>query len=352
MFPLALSECARAAEIRGQVSKASAGLVEVTTDSQLLPRVGDKAEVYIELKVIKSTALVSAGSVSALNGTTIIFKSDNPKASIQPGQLVRITSENPIKRSEAASPQAHPPGDDGTTGLDPDDPNGPDSLGPWAQKITFDHLEVASGLSRDALLNRGVLLMLRPDCDARIEPATSGMVMPPGRKQLLMVAQNPTESHYAISFAEPVRKVAITRPGVINGSSMPKWKLTAMTNAGKALATTGEDTFGFDKNVRRFSVEANGIQKVDITVDNRWGTGTYATFSCLPIAEIEYVPQDAPRTPPAPALGPGTAPSADSAGVPEPPSISPPPLEDAPPEASAPPTPSDVPPFDDVPGAN
>src|SRR5262245_20916354 len=92
-----------AAEIRGQVSTVAPGVVEVTTDSELLPRVGDKAEVYIELKAIKSTALVSAGSVSALNGTTIIFKSDNPKASIQAGQLVRITSENPIKRSAAAT---------------------------------------------------------------------------------------------------------------------------------------------------------------------------------------------------------------------------------------------------------
>jgi len=335
-----------AVEIRGQVSKAAAGTVEVTTDSELLPRVGDKAEVFIELKAIKSTALVSAGSVSALNGTTIIFKSDNPKASIQASQLVRITSQNPIKRSEAQAPQAHPPGDDGTGGSNPDDPNNQDASEPWAYKITFDDLNVASGLRPDALFKKHMDLRLGQGCDARIESATSGMVMPRGRTKLLMVVQKPTESRYAISFHETVRKVTITRPGVINGSSMPKWKLTAMSNAGKILATTGEDKFGFDKNVRKLSVAADGIQLIDIAVDNRWGTGTYATFSCLPIAEIELLPQDAPRgPPPAPPLGPTPAPPADRAAAPEAPPISPP-------EAGAPPPPSDAPPFGDVPGAN
>jgi hypothetical protein len=329
----------RGAEIRGQVRTVTPGAVEVTTDSEFLPRVGDKAEVYIELKAIKSRALVSAGIVSALNGTTIIFKSDNPKASIQAGQLVRITSENPTKRSEAAAPQPHRPGDDGTTGLQPDDPIGQDVAEPWAHKITFDQLKVAPGLRRDALVNQGVLLVLGPDCDARIESAGSNMVMPPGRKQLLMVVQKPTQSRYAISFNEPVRKVTVTRPGVINGSSMPKWKLTAMTNARKVLATTGEDKFGFDKKVGKFTVEADGIQQIDIAVDNRWGTGTYATFSCLPIAEIDFVPNDAPKTPPVPALGPHSPSPVDSADRPG-----------APPEASAPA--SDAPPFNDVPGAN
>lgn len=321
MFPLALSECARAAEIRGQVSKADGASVEVTTDSQLLPQVGDKVEIYIELKTIKSTALVTAGTVAALNGTTIVIQVDNPKASVLTGQLAKIASEHPTKRSEAAAPASEPQlGNTASTG-----PTGP--VGPpqgSVQKLTFDHLKAAAGLRPDTFAAQGIIIVLGSGGVVRIERAIPEMVLPAGRKQLLMVVQEPAASRYALAFTNPVHRVTITRPGVINGASMPKWKLTAMTNAGKILATTGEDKFGADPQARKFSVEANGIEQVDISVDNHWGAGTYATFSCLPIAEIEIVPQRPQKIRP-------TEPPLDRLG--------PPPVVD-------------LPPFDDVPAAN
>lgn len=280
-----------AVEIRGQVSDAADGRVTVTTDSPVLPRVGDKAEILIELKAIKSTALVTAGTVTAVDATAIVIKVDNPKASINKGQLAKITSENPIPREEAGPGNPPPPQPP------PPDPAGPADGQRGVTTITFDHLKTAPGLPPDALAAQGITLILGPRCDARIEDAIPAMVMPEGRAKLLMVTQDQAESRYAMAFARPVRKVTITRPGVIDGATMPKWKLAALNKAGKVLASCGEEEFGADPEIRAFSVEADGIAKVTIAVDNHWNNTTYATFSCLPIAEMEVVSQDAKAPP-------------------------------------------------------
>lgn len=100
---------ALAAEIKGKVTRADGATFEVASDSDQLPRVGDKVEVFIELKAIKSTALVATGSVTAVEGDAIVVQSDNPKASVVVGQLARIRSAEPGKPGNAPSmprPQA------------------------------------------------------------------------------------------------------------------------------------------------------------------------------------------------------------------------------------------------------
>jgi hypothetical protein len=316
---------AAAAEIRGTVSGYGNGIAQVTTDSEWLPQVGDKAEIMMELKSLKTTALVTTGKVSQLSGITIAIQVDNAKASVQSGQLVKITSEHPTPKATAAlpapptKPETHPP-------VEPPPlvGGGTETVSSDAAKITFDQLKAAPGLSREAFATQGFFLMLGDRCDARIEKATSAMVMPPGRKQLLMVVQDPAASRFGLSFANPVRKVTVTRPGVTNGASMPKWKLTAMTEAGQVLATTGEDEFGSDPKPKTFSVTANGIVQVSIDADNHWRNGTYATFSCLPITEIDIEPN----------------PLAENSNSP------------VPPAAIEPAKDNRLPPFNDVPGAN
>lgn len=95
---------AHAAQITGKVTQVTGETIELASDSELLPRAGDKVEIFIELKLIKSTALVTTGSVTGLNGNSILVRSDNPKATVVVGQLARIDSSQPGKKGDTSTP--------------------------------------------------------------------------------------------------------------------------------------------------------------------------------------------------------------------------------------------------------
>lgn len=301
---------AAAVEIKGEVSYAGGASVDVTTTSDLLPQVGDKGEIYIDLKKLNTTAVVSPAVVTAIRDTTIVLRVEDPKADVLPGHLARIFSEKPTKRGEIQpeSPPAKP------APATPSQPTPPSTEPPLAnfRKVTFDALTPGGPIANDSLAAQGLSILPGPGGAARVERASDAMTLPEGRSQLLMVVQTPRTSQFSLAFKQPLRRVSVTRIGVIKGGSLPKWRLTALTANGNVLASTGEDDWGFDAQPRTFSVEGDGIDRIKIDVDNRWGNGTYATYSCLPIAEIELTPQqNAPQSPPVEKPTPG-APSREA----------------------------------------
>lgn len=323
------AQVASAVEVRGTVSRVAAGTAEVATDSSWLPQVGDKAEVFFELKALKTTALISAAKVTALKGSTIVLGIDDPEAKVKAGHLVKINSPNPTKRSEAppasSAPPVNPPAS--ITAVPP----------PPGTLIVFDTLRLGPKLAADAFAPQGVTLEMGQDGDARIESAGAEMVLPPGRRQLLMVVQNPRTSEFSLVFKQPMRRVTITRIGVTRGASLPKWQLSARNAAGNMQASTGENDWSSDAKPRDFTVEADGIDRIDIFVDNRHGAGTFATYSCLPIAEIHLEPAQ-PGGAGVGQSSPPPAPAPPSDGIPS---------REAPSPANAPAP--DQPPFGDVP---
>src|SRR4051812_34140722 len=63
---LMVTEIAFAGQSTVKVSRVSGETIELVGDSELLPRPGDKVEIFIELRAIKSTALVTKGTVTGL----------------------------------------------------------------------------------------------------------------------------------------------------------------------------------------------------------------------------------------------------------------------------------------------
>jgi WD40 repeat protein len=99
---------AYAEQIQGKVTQVTGETIELASASELLPRVGDKVEIFIELKEIKSTALVTTGTVTELKGNAILVRIDNPEASVIVDQLAKIDSAQPVKKGEEPTPPVPP----------------------------------------------------------------------------------------------------------------------------------------------------------------------------------------------------------------------------------------------------
>ncbi len=88
-----------AAEIKGKVVEIQAESVSLKLDSDLLPNVGDKVEIYIELEGLDDVALVASGKVSKADGDVVLVKIDETPGKLEKAQLARISSAQPRKRT-------------------------------------------------------------------------------------------------------------------------------------------------------------------------------------------------------------------------------------------------------------
>jgi hypothetical protein len=70
------------------------------------------------------------------------------------------------------------------------------------------------------------------------------------------------------------------------GASVPTWTLEAYDSEGKVVGSAGEER-GLPPKPQRFSIEGYGIVRVRLSTDNRFGSGTGATWNSLPVAEFE-----------------------------------------------------------------
>ncbi len=155
---------------------------------------------------------------------------------------------------------------------------------PREQIVHFSKLEVGA-LQADAFGSVGVGFVQGNGAPG-IYRFERNMVLPPGRKQVLLVAGERTTS-LTIVFKTPIRRFSLTRIGTAGGASVPTWTLEAFDRAGNVVGSTGEE-HGLPPTPQQFSIDGNGIVRVVLNTDNRYGEGTWATWNSLPVAEFEF----------------------------------------------------------------
>jgi hypothetical protein len=120
-----------------------------------------------------------------------------------------------------------------------------------------------------------------------VAAAAAAMVMPGTRKQVLMV-DGDRVTEMAFAFDPPVKSFTITLPGIGGGSSFPTYQLTAYNRAGQGFdAIRQEHHVPTRPAPARLTLNSGEMSRVVLSVDNRFGNTAWATYNCLPIAEIE-----------------------------------------------------------------
>jgi hypothetical protein len=72
--------------------------------------------------------------------------------------------------------------------------------------------------------------------------------------------------------------------------------LDAYDSGGKVVGSAGEEN-GLPPKPQQFSIEGYGIVPVQLSTDNRFGSGTWATWNSLPVADSRLSDEGAPRLP-------------------------------------------------------
>ncbi|MBV9490803.1 MAG: toll/interleukin-1 receptor domain-containing protein [Verrucomicrobia bacterium] len=155
-------------------------------------------------------------------------------------------------------------------------------MGTAPDVLTFDTMAVGA-LAPDVFVDRGVRFVLGKGKPG-IYPSEPNMVLPPGRRNVLLLAGERVTS-LTIAFISPIKRFSLTRIGTAGGSSVPSWTLDAFDGAGKIVGSAGEE-HGLPKLPQQFSVAAGGIARVQLSTDNRFGEGTWATWNGLPVVEL------------------------------------------------------------------
>jgi hypothetical protein len=93
-----------AGEIKGTVSNATAKYATVVSNSNLMPVPGDKAQIYFILPGANVEISVASGHVYEITGSNIMIQIDKATGTVAKNQLVRITSTDPKKTSDAGAP--------------------------------------------------------------------------------------------------------------------------------------------------------------------------------------------------------------------------------------------------------
>lgn len=151
------------------------------------------------------------------------------------------------------------------------------------QILHFDQLAVGP-LPADAFRSEGVSIRAGNGIPG-IFTAEPNMVLPPGRKQVLLLGGSVVTS-LTLSFATPVSSFSLLRIGTAGGASVPTWRADAFDGANKLVGSVGE-THGLPATVQQFSIGGEGIVRVVLATDNRFGEGTWATWNSLPVVEFE-----------------------------------------------------------------
>jgi hypothetical protein len=150
--------------------------------------------------------------------------------------------------------------------------------------LTFDKLD-AGVLPPDAFVDRGVRFVPGKG-EPGVYKSERNMVLPPGRKNVLLLAGE-RETSLTITFKTSIKRFSLTRIGAAGGASVPTWTLDAFDSEGKVVGSAGEE-HGLPKMPRQFSVKGDAIVRVQLSTDNRFGEGTWATWNSLPVVELEF----------------------------------------------------------------
>jgi hypothetical protein len=268
---------ALAAEINGTVRKAAGQTATIVTDSELLPTAGDKVEIYFKMPGLDEEISVASGHVVEVVADSINVEIESATGEVNKDQLARITSEKPQKRTSSSTPlppQEAPPTAVATPSA---------SMEAVERFVNFDSLP-RGPLPADAFGDRGVRFVQGKGAPIVAE-AERNMVLPKGRKQVLLVSGDRVTS-VTMTFKKPLKRFALTRIGTAGGASVPTWTLDAYDSEGKVVGSAGEE-HGLPPKPQQFSIEGDGIVRVQLSTDNRFGSGTWATWNSLPVTEFE-----------------------------------------------------------------
>ena len=113
------------------------------------------------------------------------------------------------------------------------------------------------------------------------------MVMPAGQTQVLAV-DGDRVTEFALEFNPPVKAFTLTLPGLRGGASFPTYSITAFNPAGASFDVVGQEHWiPTVPAPARITLNKGMMSRAVIFVDNRFGNTAWATYSCLPLVEIE-----------------------------------------------------------------
>ncbi len=92
-----------ATEIEGKVASVADKTITVETTSDLLPAIGDKLTVFVEIPGV-GRASVASGKVTSIDGGAIRGQIESSSGTVKPGQLVAVVAPNPTKRNVVKVP--------------------------------------------------------------------------------------------------------------------------------------------------------------------------------------------------------------------------------------------------------
>ena len=293
---LAVPASLNAVEINGTVRSATDKYATIVTDSGLVPTPGDKVAIFFKMPGADEEISVASGHVVEIVAESINVEIDEATGVVAKDHLARITSANPRKRSDltaapSSTPESHPPPPlsatptstpkkDGATTTE----EGPHVKQMASQIVTFDELS-AGLLAGDAFAANGLRLVPgkgRPIVVA----AEPNMILPRPCTKVMLVGDVHVTA-FNVMLDPPVKRFSLYRIGTRGGASTPTWKMMAYNAKGKLVGSTGE-IHGLPKQPMYFGIDADNITRVEISTDNRQGSGTWATWSSLPIAGFGF----------------------------------------------------------------
>ena len=95
-----------AANIQGTVSDVSGDTATITVEGDMVPVPGDEAQIFFKLAGADDEISVARGKVLKVNDDAVEVKIGDATGTVEKGQLARITSDDPQKRTAATKPSA------------------------------------------------------------------------------------------------------------------------------------------------------------------------------------------------------------------------------------------------------
>jgi len=247
-------------EITGRVTAVQGDQVSVQLDADVFMAVGSYMEV---LRLENDNIVIMAGRITLSSGSrSILGKMDAGAAKPQAGNSVRL-----IAGASKSAP--------GSTGINPS-PN----------KTTFNFDALNPGkFATDTFISQGVRFA-REKGEALIMDVEPNMVVAGDHRHVLLLGGGERVTALTVQFDQPLQRVSITRIGTRGGASVPTRTLKAFDSRGQVVSFTGE-THWLPKEPKAFSLTGQGIVKILLETDNRFGNGAWATWSSLPLVEME-----------------------------------------------------------------
>jgi hypothetical protein len=251
-----------ATEITGKVTAVSGDTVTIAADAaNAQPLAGDSVAVYFQIPGVDKPARVGSGQVVSVEAGRIVARIDRRTGTLAVGQIAKIQASGKPVSSGRVAPA-------GKTG---------------DQLLSVEE-QTPGWLATDAFRSAGVS-WAKGEGDPRVLEPEPNMVLPSGRKRLLLLDGGPVTS-LTIKFRPSVKRFSLTRIGTAGGASVPTWSLEAFDARGNKLDSTGEE-HGLPPQPQQFSLKGDGIVRVVLRSDNRYGNGTWATWNSLPVVEFE-----------------------------------------------------------------